>query len=122
MARAAKTPNPYRAREIILSGRRDYDARTIYDAGFLSAVLPADQLDGFVADRAAEIAKKDRKALRMAKELFDRSRDATSLEAALSLERLGIQWLNNTPEKLQMCEALAGDPEALLKAQKKNNG
>jgi enoyl-CoA hydratase/carnithine racemase len=67
------------------------------------------------------IGSKSPIALRMGKEVMERSAEGGSIETALAVERNGIQWLRNSPELLAAMDAFRGQPDQLTQQQKRSN-
>lgn len=74
-----------RAAEIMYTGRL-FDAQEAERIGFVSRVVPDDQLLEAALDLAREMLKKSPLGLRLTKETINQNIDAPSLEAAISLE------------------------------------
>lgn len=92
-ARLARTLPIFRAREILLTGRKDYTAREIYDMGLLTRVYTEDEFDPKVDEVVSDLAMKSADALRMGKSVINRSFEGIGWDAAMTLERNAIMWL-----------------------------
>jgi enoyl-CoA hydratase/carnithine racemase len=79
---------PYRAREMLLTGR-PMRADAALAAGLVSAVVPDADLAAHGATIAAEMLKASPDALRISKRTFDLSLESPSFEAALEMEERG---------------------------------
>ena len=97
-ARMPRSMPPFRAREVVYSGRKDYTGREMYEMGFLTRVFKDDEFDERFEEIVAHISSKKPTALRMAKEVMDRSEEGGSIETALAVERNAIQWLKSGPD------------------------
>lgn len=92
-ARLARSLPIHRAKEILLTGRKDYPAREIYEMGLLTRVYPDEELDAKVDAIVNEMATRSADALRMGKSVLNRSFEGLPWDAALTLERNAIAWL-----------------------------
>jgi enoyl-CoA hydratase/carnithine racemase len=97
-ARLPRSLPIFRARELIFSGRKDYTAVDMYDMGFLTRVFPDREFEERFEEAVALVASREPVALRMAKEVMNRSAEGGSIETALALERNAIQWLSYAPD------------------------
>jgi enoyl-CoA hydratase len=95
-ARIARSMPIHRAKEILLTGRKDYTARDIYDMGLLTRVYPDAELDAQVDAIVNEMAGRSVDALRMGKSVLNRSFEGIPWDAALTIERNAIAWLFNS--------------------------
>ena len=120
-ARLPRSMPIFRAREIIYSGRKDYSAAEMYDMGLLTRVFKDDEFEEKFEEVVANIGSKKPTALRMGKEIMAKTFEGGSLDAALALERNGIQWLNNSPEAQAAMAAFKKAPDAFTKKQKQDN-
>ncbi len=111
----------FRAKEVVFSGRRDYTAREIYEMGLLTRVFPDEVFEEKFEDMVRLISSKSPIALRMGKEVMDRSAEGGSIETALALERNGIQWLQNSPALQAAMDAYRKKPDGLMQQQKASN-
>ena len=107
--------------EIIYSGRKDYSAADMYDMGLLTRVFSDEEFEEKFEEVVANISSKKPAALRMGKEIMAKTFEGCGLDAALALERNGIQWLNNSPEALAALAAFKGAPRGFMKKQRKDN-
>ena len=103
-ARIVRSMPVHRARELVYSGSKNYTAREAYEMGLLTRVFPDDQFEEQFEKLAAQIAAKKPIALRMGKEIMARSAEGGSIDAALALERNGIQWLVHAPDVQSLME------------------
>ena len=92
-ARIARSMPIHRAKEILLSGRKDYPAREIYEMGLLTRVYPDEELDAKVDAIVNEMATRSTDALRMGKSVLNRSFEGIPWDAAMTIERNAIAWL-----------------------------
>lgn len=91
--RLARSMPIFRAKEILLSGRRDYTASQVYEMGLLTQVIPDDELDKHVDEVIADLAVKSGDALRMGKNVLNRAFEGIPWDAAMTIERTAITWL-----------------------------
>ena len=120
-ARLPRSMPVFRAREIILSGRKDYTAREMYEMGLLTRVFRDDEFEAKFEQVLNNIASKKPVALRMGKEIMARSVDGCDMETALAVERNGIQWLTYAPDVQKMMDQFRTSPDQLTKNQKNSN-
>jgi len=92
-ARIARSMPIFRAKEVLLSGRKDYTASDIYEMGLLTRVYKDEELDQKVDEIAANLCQKSGPALRMGKSVMNRSFEGIPWDAALTIERNAIIWL-----------------------------
>ena len=92
-ARIARSMPIHRAKEILLTGRKDYSAAEIYDMGLLTRVYPAEELDTKVDMILNDLATRSADALRMGKSALSRSFEGIPWDAAMTIERNAIAWL-----------------------------
>ena len=104
-ARLPRSLPVFRARELIYSGRKDYTATDMYNMGFLTRVFPDGEFDERFDETVALIASRNPNALRMAKEVMNRSAEGGNIETALALERNAIQWLSYAPDFQEMMDS-----------------
>ncbi len=117
-ARLARKMPLMRAKEVLFSGRKDYSAAEMYEMGLLTRVFKDEEFEDKF-ERAVEIiAAKSPIALRIGKEIMDRSAEGGSFDSALALERNGIQWLTGSPEVQAFMAQFKEKPNSLTKAQK----
>jgi enoyl-CoA hydratase/carnithine racemase len=119
-ARLARRMPLVRAKEVLFSGRKDYSAGHMYEAGLLTGVFKDEEFEEKFEAVVSNIANKSPIALRIGKEIMDRSAEG-SLDMALALERNSIQWLINSPEVQMFFEKFKKDPTSLAKAQREKN-
>jgi enoyl-CoA hydratase/carnithine racemase len=120
-ARLPRSMPVFRARELVYSGRKDYNAGEMYEMGFLTRVYEDDEFEEKFEEVVANISAKKPIALRMAKEIMARSFDGGSIETALAVERNGIQWLQYAPDIQAVMDMYREKPEQLTESQKKQN-
>jgi len=92
-ARIARSMPIHRAKEILLTGRKDYSAAEVYDMGLLTRVYPAEELDTKVDMILNDLATRSADALRMGKSALSRSFEGIPWDAAMTIERNAIAWL-----------------------------
>ncbi|MGB9498802.1 MAG: enoyl-CoA hydratase/isomerase family protein [Dissulfuribacterales bacterium] len=119
-ARLARRIPLMRAKEILFSGRKDYPAGQMYEAGLLTGVFKDEEFEEKFEAVVLNIATKSPIALRIGKEIMDKSAEG-SLDIALALERNSIQWLINSPEVKAFFAQYKGGQASLTKAQKDKN-
>lgn len=120
-ARIARSLPIFRAREIVYSGRKDYNAKDMYTMGFLTRVFTDDMFEEEFSKVVANIAAKKPIALRMAKEIMAASVDGINMDTALTVERNAIQWLVYAPDVQAMMDGFRQKPENLVAQQKSSN-
>jgi len=120
-ARLPRSMPIYRAKEVVFSGRKDYTAGEMYDMGLLTRVFPDDQFEEKFEEMVRLIGSKSPIALRMGKEVMERSAEGGSIETALAVERNAIQWLQNSPAIQAAMGAFKKDPDQLTQQQKQSN-
>lgn len=91
--RLARSLPIFRAREILLSGRKDYTAREFYDMGLLTRVYPEDEFDAKVDEMVATLCANPADSLRMGKAVMNHSFQGLPWDAAMAIERQAIAWL-----------------------------
>jgi len=97
-ARIVRSMPVFRARELLYSGSKNYTAREVYEMGLLTRVFKDDEFEEQCNRMVQKIASKKPNALRIAKEIMDKSTDGSDIETALAVERNGIQWLSSAPD------------------------
>lgn len=120
-ARLPRSMPIFRAREVILSGRKDYTAKEMYDMGMLTRVFEDDEFETKFEEAVHNIAIKKPIALRIGKEIMARSVDGCDIETALAVERNGIQWLTYAPDIQAMMDQFRAVPDQLTQFQKEQN-
>lgn len=120
-ARLARKLPLMRAKEVLFSGRKDYSAAEMYEMGLLTKVFKDDEFEEKFEKAITNFSKKSPMALRVGKEIMDRSAEGGSMDIALALERNGIQWLTASPEVQTFFKKYKEAPANLAKAQKKKN-
>jgi enoyl-CoA hydratase/carnithine racemase len=120
-ARIVRSMPIFRAREVIYSGRKDYTAREMYDMGCLTRVFKDDEFEVRFGEVVANISSKKPIALRMGKEVMAKSLESGSIDAALALERMAIQWLTHSPETQAALAGFKKTPDEITKRQKEAN-
>jgi enoyl-CoA hydratase/carnithine racemase len=119
--RIARAMPIYRAREVIYSGRKNYQAKEMYEMGFLTAVYKEDEFEESFNEVVRNISTKKPIALRMGKEVMARSLECGSIDAALALERNAIQWLVYAPDIQSVMSGFRESPDNLTQMQKAAN-
>ncbi len=120
-ARLARQMPLMRAKEVLFSGRKDYSAIEMYEMGLLTRVFNDEDFEEEFETVVMNIAAKSPKALRIGKEIMDRSAEGGSFDTALALERNGIQWLVSSPEVQSFFDRFKEEPAKLTKVQKERN-
>jgi enoyl-CoA hydratase/carnithine racemase len=105
-ARLAKSMPIFRAREVLLTGRKDYPAREMYEMGLLTRVFREEVFDEKVDEVVVNLCSKPAHALRMGKSVMNRSFEGIDMDSALALERNAICWLVFSPEIQQVLAAV----------------
>ena len=111
----------FRAREVVYSGRKDYTAGEMYEMGLLTRVFDDDVFEEKFEEMVRLIGAKSPIALRMGKEVMERSAEGGSLETALAVERNGIQWLQNSPAIQAAMAVYREKPDQFTQKQKTSN-
>ena len=111
----------FRAREVIYSGRKDYTAGEMYEMGLLTRVFPDDSFEEKFEEMVELIGSKSPIALRMGKEVMERSAEGGSIDTALAVERNGIQWLQHSPEIQAAMDVYRDKPDQFTQQQKESN-
>ena len=119
-ARLARRIPLTRAKEVLFSGRKDYSAGQMFEAGLLTGFFKEEEFESKFEAVVSNIGSKSPIALRIGKEIMDRSAEG-SLDTALTLERNSIQWLINSPEVQAFFAKFKENPASLAKAQKDKN-
>jgi len=91
--RLARSLPIFRAREILLTGRKDYTADELYEMGLLTRVYPEEEFDAKVDEMVALIAANPADSLRMGKAVCNYSFQGLPWDAAMAIEREAIAWL-----------------------------
>jgi len=120
-ARLPRSMPIYRAREVVYSGRKDYTAGEMYEMGLLTRVFPDDVFEEKFEEMVQIIGSKSPIALRMGKEVMERSAEGGSMETALAVERNAIQWLQNSPAIQSAMDVFREKPDQLTQQQKERN-
>ncbi len=120
-ARLPRSMPIFRARELVYSGRKDYTAAEMFEMGLLTRVFKDNEFEEKFEETVANIGSKKPIALRMAKEVMDRSAEGGSIDTALALERNAIQWLQNAPDIQAVMDMYRDQPDNLKKSQKEQN-
>jgi enoyl-CoA hydratase/carnithine racemase len=92
----------HRAAELLLLGER-FDAAKALAVGLVNAVVPAGELAGLVAERAAALAAKPPGAIRATKALM--KREAESVPARMAAEAADFARLLRSPEAQAIMQA-----------------
>jgi len=98
-----------RAKEIIFTARKDYDAETMYDYGFVNEVVENDELEARAWELARELAAGPPIAQKFTKRAMLAGRDAT--EAGLELEASAFGHLYTTDDLWEGLAAFQSDRE-----------
>ena len=91
--RLARSMPIFRAKEMLLTGRRDFTAEEVYEMGLLTRVIPDDKLDAHVDAVLNDLAMKSGDALRMGKNVLNRAFEGLPWDAAMTIERSAVAWL-----------------------------
>jgi len=91
--RLARSLPIFRAKEILLTGRKDYTANEIYEMGLLTRVYPDEEFDAKVDEMVALLAANPADSLRMGKAVANYSFQGLPWDAAMAIEREAISWL-----------------------------
>ena len=83
----------FRGREILLTGRKDYTAKEIYDMGLLTRVYPVEEFDAKVEEMVEVLCANPADSLRMGKAVLNYSFQGLPWDAAMAIEREAISWL-----------------------------
>lgn len=94
--RLAKSLPIHRAKEILLTGSKDYTAKEIYEMGGLTRVFGVDEFEQKVDEIVANLCLKSNDALRMGKSVLNRAHEGLPWNAAMTLERNAIMWLQES--------------------------
>lgn len=113
--RLAKSLPIFRAREILLSGRKDYTAAEIYEMGLLTRVYPAEEFDAGVDERVADFCAKTADALRMGKAVLNQSFQGIPWDTAMMIERTAIAWLFHSDHVQALRQMALNSLEAMKK-------
>jgi len=120
-ARLPRSMPIFRAREVVYSGRKDYTAREMYEMGLLTRVFKDEEFEAKCEEMVQIIGSKSPIALRMGKEIMERSAEGGSMETALAVERNGIQWLQNSHEIQAAMDVFREKPDQFTQQQKTSN-
>jgi enoyl-CoA hydratase/carnithine racemase len=91
--RLARTMPIHRAKELLLTGRKDYTSAQLYEMGLLTGVRADDELDLAVGQVAEQIAAHSGDALRLGKCVMNRAFEGLPWDAAYAIERNAVGWL-----------------------------
>jgi enoyl-CoA hydratase len=111
----------YRAREVVYSGRKDYTAGEMYEMGLLTRVYKDEEFEEKFEEMVRIIGSKSPIALRMGKEVMERSAEGGSIDTALAVERNAIQWLQNSPAIQAALDIYREKPDQFTQKQKESN-
>ncbi len=92
-SRIARSMPIHRAKEILLTGRKNYTAAEIYEMGLLTRVYSTEKIDGEVDAIVNDMATRSADALRMGKSVMNRSFEGIPWDAAMTIERNAVGWL-----------------------------
>jgi len=120
-ARLPRSMPVYRAREMVYSGRKDYTAGEMYEMGLLTRVYKDEQFEEKFEEMVGIIGSKSPIALRMGKEVMERSAEGGSIDTALAVERNAIQWLQNSPAIQAALDIYREKPDQFTQKQKESN-
>ncbi len=120
-ARLPRSMPIYRAKEVVFSGRKDYSAQEMYDMGLLTRVFKDEEFEEKFEEMVRIIGSKSPIALRMGKEVMDKSAEGGSIDTALAVERNGIQWLQNSPPIQAALDIYREKPDQFTEKQKQSN-
>jgi enoyl-CoA hydratase/carnithine racemase len=120
-ARLPRSMPVYRAREMVYSGRKDYTAGEMYEMGLLTRVYKDEEFEEKFEEMVGIIGSKSAIALRMGKEVMERSAEGGSIDTALAVERNAIQWLQNSPAIQAALDIYREKPDQFTQKQKESN-
>ncbi len=120
-ARLPRSMPIYRAREMVYSGRKDYTAGEMYEMGMLTRVFKDEEFEEKFEEMVGIIGSKSPIALRMGKEVMERSAEGGSIDTALAVERNAIQWLQNSPAIQAALDIYREKPDEFTQKQKESN-
>jgi enoyl-CoA hydratase/carnithine racemase len=120
-ARLPRSMPVYRAREMVYSGRKDYTAGEMYEMGLLTRVYKDEEFEEKFEEMVGIIGAKSPIALRMGKEVMERSAEGGSIDTALAVERNAIQWLQNSPAIQAALDVYREKPDQFTQKQKESN-
>jgi enoyl-CoA hydratase/carnithine racemase len=120
-ARLPRSMPVYRAREMVYSGRKDYSAGEMYEMGLLTRVYKDEEFEDKFEEMVGIIGSKSPIALRMGKEVMERSAEGGSIDTALAVERNAIQWLQNSPAIQAALDIYREKPNQFTQKQKESN-
>ncbi len=120
-ARLPRSMPIYRAREMVYSGRKDYTAGEMYEMGMLTRVFKDEEFEEKFEEMVGIIGSKSPIALRMGKEVMERSAEGGSIDTALAVERNAIQWLQNSPAIQAALDIYREKPDQFTQKQKESN-
>ena len=120
-ARLPRCMPVYRAREMVYSGRKDYAAGEMYEMGLLTRVYEDEEFEDKFEEMVGIIGSKSPIALRMGKEVMERSAEGGSIDTALAVERNAIQWLQNSPAIQAALDIYREKPDQFTQKQKESN-
>ncbi len=113
--RLAKSLPIFRAREILLSGRKDYTAREFYEMGLLTRVYPEEEFEAGVDEMVAGFCQKTADALRMGKAVLNQSFQGIPWDTAMMIERTAIAWLFHSDHVQALRQMALNSLEAMKK-------
>ena len=113
--RLAKSLPIFRGKEILLSGRKDYTAREIYEMGLLTRVYPDEEFDAAVDEMVAGFCQKPADALRMGKAVLNQSFQGIPWDTAMMIERTAIAWLFHSDHVQALRQMALNSLEAMKK-------
>ena len=113
--RLAKSLPIFRAREILLTGRKDYTATEFYDMGLLTRVYPEEEFEARVDEMVATLTANPADSLRMGKAVLNHSFQGLPWDAAMAIERESIAWLFHSEHVTNLREIALQAIEAMQK-------
>ncbi len=120
--RLAKSLPIFRGKEILLSGRKDYTAREIYEMGLLTRVFPEEEFESKVNEMVAGLCQVPADSLRMGKAVMNLSFEGIPWDAAMAIERSAIAWLFHSEHVQTLRKAALDALEAMKKAAPQEGG
>jgi enoyl-CoA hydratase/carnithine racemase len=93
----------------------------MYDMGMLTRVFKDEEFEEKFEEMVQIIGSKSPIALRMGKEVMERSAEGGSIDTALAVERNGIQWLQNSPPLQAALDMYREKPDQFTERQKQSN-
>ena len=91
-----------RAKEMLLTGRKDYRAAELFELGLLTRVCAEGELDATVEAVVQQIVGNSADALRMAKSVMNSAAEGLPWDAAYTIERNAVGWLFHSEHAEQL--------------------